>query len=198
MTKRDKRMRPEPRDGAAAAGRNDDTRLDYWYLYTRKVLNKFIFFTSLMLCGMPIAFAQPVTVPNPYFTSDDNVRINLGGVDDDRFRAYMTLTTAGGGRMEFEEGRKPVHLFGTTVDCRAPGWTWPAGQHLLELEVYTLGNRYEGCPEDSCDPCPDFADEAGNLPATTKQWCLTLPGKQVVAGQCSDGGTTAMAALRRH
>ena len=189
MTKRDKRMRPEPRDGAAAAGRNDDTRLDYWYLYTRKVLNKFIFFTSLMLCGMPIAFAQPVTVPNPYFTSDDNVRINLGGVYDDRFRAYMTLTTAGGGRMEFEEGRKPVHLFGTTVDCR-DGFTWPQGQHLLELKVYTLANRFE-CPVDSCEPCPAFAEEAGEPRAETKKWCLTLPGRVVTDftdGQCPGGG----------
>ena len=144
-----------------------------------------------MLCGMPIAFAQPVTVPNPYFTSDDNVRINLGGVDDDRFRAYMTLTTARDGRMEFEEGRKPVHLFGTTVDCR-DGFTWPQGQHLLELKVYTLSNRFE-CPVDSCEPCPAFAEEAGEPPAATKKWCLTLPGRVVTDftdGQCPGGGTT--------
>ena len=139
---------------------------------------------ALLLLSGAWAEAQTPVIGSPAYNGG-NFRIPIANVRDSGFRAYMS---AGG--QNTEEGKSPVHFFGTTVSCRPPGHQWPVGKTTVSIDVYALpesGTEIFVCPVDSCAPCP----EPMNSPDVThvaKQWCLSIPEETFADGECPNGG----------
>ena len=181
VTGRGVSARPANGPRIAAGARRGDSKTQVSPGSKRNPLTRRILFAALLVCCAPLATAQTVTVSQPNF-NDGNIRIYIANVRDSGFRTYMNA--AGEDR---EEGKNPVHFFGTTVSCDR--FDWLEGETTFSIEVYTLPDpEIFDCPVDSCAPCPGFKDAPNATHEVTKQWCLSMPEETFTDGACLNGG----------
>ena len=181
MTGRGVSARPANGPRIAAGARRGDSKTQVSPGSKRNPLTRRMLFAALLVCCAPLATAQTVTVSQPNF-NDGNIRLYIANVRDSGFRTYMNA--AGEDR---EEGKNPVHFFGTTVSCDR--FDWLEGETTFSIEVYTLPDpEIFDCPVDSCAPCPGFKDAPNAMHEVTKQWCLSMPEETFTDGACLNGG----------